>query len=67
MIFDQAIYFVVFCNEILMYFSTQDEFLDIFNVFFIPSIARVEKYIENIVKFLVSKITSKCRENMRQS
>ena len=32
--------------------STQDEHQDIFNLFFSPSVSRVEKYVENAKKFV---------------
>ena len=35
-----------------IHFLNRDEFRDIFDVFFGPSIARVEKYIENVEKFI---------------
>ena len=35
-----------------LFFSTLDEFLDIFNIFFDPCYARVGKYGENVSKFV---------------
>ena len=52
--FDQAIYF---SECLLRYFRDmfldKKNFRDIFNVFFILSIARVKKYIENVKKIAV--------------
>ena len=44
-----------------MYFLAQDNFQDIFNIFFGPRAARVEKYVENVKRFIENQ------ENTRES
>ena len=50
--FKRAFFFQVLFEIFLMYFSTQDECRDIFDVFFGPSVARVEKFVENVETFV---------------
>ena len=45
-----------------LFFSTHDEFLNIFNLFFYIRYARVEKYIKNVSKFILCKKKSKISE-----
>ena len=55
--FSRAIHFTECLSRYFsLYFSTWDEFRDIFDVFFDTSEASVEKYVENVEKFV------ECRE-----
>ena len=48
-------------------FLTQDECRDIFDIFFSPSIARVEKYIENVEAFVECRKSQDRQKYLRQA
>ena len=61
--FKRAFFFRVLVEIFSMYFSIQDECRDIFDEFFGPSVARVEKFIENVETFIeCQKIVKKVKK-----
>ena len=69
MYYSRAIHFPqVFVEKFLTFFSTRDEFRDIFYVFFGPSVARVKKYVKNVSKFMeCGKKVKNIKTNTRES